>query len=690
MGGLFGGGKSNSTTDQVLANVQLQTSSYGGCLPIIYGTTRVAANLIDYDDFTAIPTTTTQKTGKGGGGGSTQTSTTYTYTAGVIMALCEGPITSINRVWRDKDLGSISGFGFTLLTGTRPQTPWATWTSKHPTKALGYSGMALICHAAIDLGSSGSMKNHSFEVTGFLGTEQDPAATSAYDSRPAAVIIDFLTNPYYGATWSAGKISDLVTGAASYDTYCQACGFAISPMFDTQKAAAEHLQDLLNATNAEAIWTAGATGMTLKVVPYGDQPITANGTTYTPNTTPLYDLTYDDFLGVVGKDGRPTGNDAITVSRSSTQDVKNTVPIEFWDRLNSYNVSVLQDPDAADVSINGEKVDSTQALHMITRAAHALQISRIRAQRQVYIRNTYTFKVGWKYILLEPMDLVTITDPKLGLDHKIVRIASVEIPVEASEEDGLTITAEEWPFGTGSATLYTTQNNSGTVPNVNAAPGNANSPVIFDAPALMRSDPTNPEVWLATSGGAGSVWGGCEVWVSTDGGTTYRMVGSVINPARHGVLTALLASGASHDTTNTLAVDLSVSGGTLKTVSAQDAVDGVSALWVDGEIINPVTATLTGANAYNLTTLERGQQGSPISSHAIGAKAVRLDAAVFKFPIPPSRIGASVYVKLVSYNLWGGGKQDISTVPYYTYTTTVQDLPAPTGVTIAYSTTPPA
>lgn len=689
MGGLFGGGKSNSTSDEVLANIQLQTSSYGGCLPIIYGTTRVAANLIDYDDFNAIPHTTTTQTGKGGGG-SSQTNTTYTYTAGVIMALCEGPIVSVNQVWRDKDIGSMSGFGFTLLTGTRPQTPWATWTSKHPAKALGYSGMALACAAAIDLGTSGTMKNHSFEVKALLATEQDPAATVAYDARPAAVVLDFLTNAYYGATWSASKISDLVTGAASYDTYCQACGFAISPLFESQKSAAEHLQDILDATNAEAVWTSGASSMTLKIVPYGDTAITANGTTYTPNVTPLYDLTYDDFLGVVGADGSPTGNDAIKVHRSSTQDVNNTVPIEYWDRLNSYNVNVVQDPDAADVAISGAKVDSTLSLHMITRAAHALQISRIRAQRQVYVRNTYTFNVGWKYILLEPMDLVTLTDPKLGLNHKIVRIVSVELPDEVSEADGITIVAEEWPFGTGAATLYTTQNNGGTVPNVNAAPGNANAPVIFDAPALKRSNPNQPEVWLATSGAAGSVWGGCDVWISTDGGTTYGMVGTVTNPARHGTLTATLAVGASHDITNTLAVTLAVSSGTLVTVSAQDAIDGVSALWVDGEVLNPMTATLTGANAYNLTTLERGQNGTPITSHASGATFARLDAAIFKFPIPPSRVGAAVRVKLVSFNQWGGGKQDISTVPYYNYTTTVQDLPTPTGVTIAYSTTPPA
>ena len=62
-------------------------------------------------------------------------------------------------------------------------------------------------------------------------------------------------------------------------------------------------------------------------------------------------------------------------------------------------------------------------------------------QRQLYVRNTYKFKLGIRYALLEPMDIVLISDPTLGLDSAAVRIIQIE-------EDGngeLTITAEEIP-----------------------------------------------------------------------------------------------------------------------------------------------------------------------------------------------------------------------------------------------------
>lgn len=679
MGGLFGGGKSTSTVAEKLASIQLQTSSYGGCLAIVYGTTRIPGNLLDYDDFTAIPHTTTQKVGKGGGG-STMSQTTYTYTAGVIMALCEGPVVSINQVWVDKEIGSMSRYGFTLLTGTRPQSPWATWTSKHPTKAIGYSGAAIVCNAAIDLGTSGSMKNHTFEVKALLATEQDPDAPTAYDAKPSAVVVDFLTNPYYGAGWDASRIADLTTGASSYQTYCTACGFAISPAFTEQKPAGDHLKDILDATNSEAVWSGGTSGMVLKIIPYGDTPITAHGASYVPNTTPLYDLTYDDFLGVVGPDGKPTGADAITVTRTSTQDVMNCHPVEFMDRLNSYNTSVVEDPDPADVSLSGLKKASPLTLHMITRASHALQISRVKAQRDVYIRNTYTFRLGWKYMLLEPMDLVILTDPLLGLDHLIVRIISVEMPDETSEADGLTITAEEWPFGTGSATLYATQVASGTVPNVDADPGDSIAPIIFEPPALA-STTGGPEIWLATSG-APNLWGGCEVWVSTDGGSSYGKVGYINNPARMGVTTSSIGAVADPDTTSTLGVDLSSSNGTLVSTDANGRDALVTLSLVGDELIAYQTASLTGTNAYNLTSLRRGRYGSTVAAHTAGARFLRLDEAVFRLPYDSSLQGKALKIKLRSFNAWGGGLQDLAGLAVYTFTPSGVSAPTPYNVTV--------
>lgn len=670
MGGLFGGGKSTSTTAERLVSIALQTSAYGGVIPILFGTDRVPANVIDYDDFTAIPHTTTQKVGKGGGG-SSQSSTTYTYTAMVILALCEGGSgLTINRVWRDKDLGSVSGFGFTFFPGVRPATAWSYLTSKHPTKALGYAGTAILASAAVDLGESATLKNHSFEVTGYLPIASGPGAG---DSHPADFIPAFLTSTTYGCFWAASRVDSLAT----FRTYCTACGFWLSPFLNEQRSAADWLGEWLMATNSEAVWAQSSTGMILKIIPYGDTVVTGNGATYTPNTTPIYDLGHDDFLTDSPDD------DPVKVTRRSPADSFNVVPIQFKDRALSYNDNTLDDPEQVDVDTFGERTHDVITLNCIKRAAVALAISRILAQRFVYCRNEYTFRLGWRYVLLEPMDLVTLTEPKIGFDHKVVRIKTIE----ENDNGDLTLVAEEWPFGVASATLYTTQTGDGTAPNVNADPGNANTPVIFNVPSLLQEG-TDPEVMVAASGGP--LWGGCEVWVSSDN-ATYAYAGSITAPARHGTLTALLGSSATQaDSTNTCEVDLAVSKGTLQSVPAQTAIDLLNACWVEGEVLAFQTATLTAANRYNLTTLRRGAYGTSLTSKASGSRFVRLDAAPFRYAVPASRMGQTLYVKLVSTNIWGGGKQDISTLTPYTFTPTAQTLPQPSSVTIAVSTTRPS
>jgi hypothetical protein len=679
MAGLFGGGgSSNATTPVKLASIQVSTSMYGKPKPLVYGCTLLASNMIDYAGFTAH----TQKSGggKGGGGGST---TSYTYTADLILALCEGGasgIVGVNRVWRDKDCYTLSYYGLSLMKGSRPQSPWASWLSKWGSRALGYSGTAYVGVLQADLGSGGSIPNWNFEVQALLGTEQDPNYSGAYDAKPSAVVLDMLTNPYYGAGFTAARIADMVTGAASFQTYCTACGFAISPAFTDQSDAATCLQRILDATNSEVVWSAGASGMVLKFIPYGDTAITANGVTYTPNTTPIYDLTFDDFLGAVGKDGKPTGTDPIAVSRSSVQDIKNDVPVEFWDRTNAYNVSTVDTPEPSDVSMNGLKQDSPLTLHLITRASHAQQISAIRAQRNVYVRNTYTFKVGWKCILLEPMDLVTLTDAITGLTKKIVRIISVEMPDETSEEDGLTITAEEWPFGIGTATQYATQipagNNAGQ-PAASAVEATA----IFEPPVSM-TDSGSSEIWFAAAGLA-ATWGGCNVWASLDGGNSYgtEPIGVIHGSARIGSLTAALASSADPDTTDTLAVSLAASQGNLNSTTAAGRDSFTTGCMVGSEVVSYLTATLTAANAYNLTSLRRGGYGSTIAAHSSGAPFVFLDDTLLKLTYSSTLVGVPIYFKFQSFNAVGTGLQDLSTCTPYSYTPVGVVFPNPgTGI----------
>jgi hypothetical protein len=87
-----------------LESLSVQVSTYGKTIPHVYGYTRLAGNVIWALSLKEVENrnTTSSGGGKGGGGGSvSQTSITYEYFATLAIAICEGEIDSILRVWAD-------------------------------------------------------------------------------------------------------------------------------------------------------------------------------------------------------------------------------------------------------------------------------------------------------------------------------------------------------------------------------------------------------------------------------------------------------------------------------------------------------------------------------------------------------------------------------------------------------------
>ncbi|WP_445364889.1 hypothetical protein ACJJJB_00010 (plasmid) [Microbulbifer sp. ANSA001] len=140
---------------------------------------------------------------------------------------------------------------------------------------------------------------------------------------------------------------------------------------------------------------------------------------------------------------------------------------------------------------------------------------------------------------------------------------------------------------------------------------------------------------------------------------------------------------------STLSVRLE--GGELSTVDAADRDDLVTLAWVDGELLAYQSATLTGVDTYDLKNFKRGCYGTQIKPHVTDSQFVRLDEGIFKYALPSSRIGQELYIKLVSVNIWGGGKQDISEISPYVYVVSGQgSLPAgPTNCSMSVSSSKP-
>lgn len=635
------GGKTStiSNSEQRILSLQVQQSSQGLTLPVVYGRARVAGNLIWYGDFTTIETKTTTRQGGKGGGGVKQEDISYTYEAAVMMALCEGEIKGIGRIWRDKEkFESLSQLRLNLAKGGDEQPTWTHLQQpKHQAQAINYSGTAYIYSPNYELTKSAQIYSHNFEVIGKMGY-----SSSIPDANPSEIIRDMLTNQNYGCGFPAENLGD----TSVYGVYCRAAGIFLSPVYSEQTEAQQNISELLEQTNSAAVFSQGR----LKIVPYGDVKLSGNGAAYVPNLTPVYDLTDDDFI-VSGAE------DPLKVERKTNADAYNQIQVEYLDRANDYNIAVAEVKDQANIEQYGLRPKDAVKMHGICDAKVANHVAQLLLQRALYVRNEYEFKLGWKYCLLEPMDLVTLTDEGLGLDKTPVRI----IEIEEDEEGVLTVKAEDFPMGAATATAYPTQPSLGYSADYNKSPGNAHTPVVFEAPLQLTGG--EPQIWMATAGG--DMWGGAEVWISTDG-DSYTRIGATNKKARFGSLSAPLASGAVFDRANTLNVE--ISAGQMTGGTEQDSRDLLTLCYVDGEFLAYETAELKGVGRYTLGNLTRGAYGSTIDRHNAGSQFVRIDEALFKYAVPANWVGRTVWVKLVSFNVFGSGVQELAEVPAYSYT----------------------
>lgn len=442
-------GRSASATVTRYAGIQVQTSSLGVQIPVGWGTFRCRCNLVDYLDFKSVA----QKAASGKGGSTT---TGYAYYATIVLAICEGPIDSVSTVYVDSNVytngakTALAQAKLSLNTGAIGQAVWSYLTSAHPTHAIGYSGLAIAYAENYALDSGASTPNHSFEVvrTSSFGVSGTP------DADPSLVIADFFTNARTGVpSWGSGLLGSLT----QYQDYCLAAGLLVSPVIDSQRSASDFLTELLLATNSTCVWSEGV----LKFIPYGDTTLSGNGKTYTPAITPVYLLTDDHF--VVDNPGDPP----LQVDIEDQSDAYNVVQLEYLDRTNQYNMAIATAADAANVAQYGARRQDPTTVHCICTPSVAALSAQLYLQRTLYIRAQYKFKLHWAFALLEPGDIVELTDAGLGLGAYPVRI----IQIDEDETYGLTITAEDAPTGVSHAPLYTMQTGGGTATNKAVDPG---------------------------------------------------------------------------------------------------------------------------------------------------------------------------------------------------------------------------
>lgn len=658
MGFLRGGTNASNPPNYVGLNIQ--TSSEGMVLPVVYGANLVAPNLVWADNFQK--KSGSGKKGGGGKGGGGKGGSSATYYSGVILAACEGPI-AYGRIFVDQSTVTDAGtLNLQEYTGTSTQTPFDCISSLPGFVPIAYHDVAYLASNMYNLGSSATLPSHSFEIIGFFNNTS-PAQTP-FDVNPATILYDICTNTRYGLAIPPDLIGDL----SLYADYCGAYGLLMSPSLDKEEQAISIFQRWAQLTNSWMFWSENQ----LKVVPLGDTALTQYGVTFTPVNTVRYALGFDEFIS--DKDTPP-----ITVERVEPSKAYNWTKIDALDRDNAYSTATVEYKDQTSIMKYGVfQANTVQADEVCDRGIASLMVGLI-GTRALYIRNTFKFTLSYNFVLLEPGDIVTVTDTAIGLDAYPVRVRSIG----EDDKGNLAIEAEECPSGVGSGIAMVAQATGATpLPAYDVDPGDVNVPAIIE-PALVVTAGT-PQVWIGGSG-ASVYWGGANVFISVDD-VTYINAGTLPGKTPQGVLLAILPSHADPDTVDTLSVNCIESLVALTSTVTDADADAARTLAIVGtEQLAYGSVVPNGTNAYSfdLTYLRRGLYSTTIASHAIGAPfSAIVPDNMLQIDLPLSYVGQTIYVKLTSFNIFGLAEQDISTVTRYTYT------PAGVGYTINAPSSP--
>ncbi|MGM0583798.1 MAG: baseplate multidomain protein megatron [Pseudomonadota bacterium] len=147
-----------------LESLQVTTSTEGAVIPRVFGRMRVGGNVIWATDFREETRTTRQGGGKGGGGGAEVTE--YAYFASFAVALCEGPITGVGRIWADGKPLDREGVAMRVHLGDEAQEPDPLIAAKMGADATpAYRGTAYVVFEELALGRFGNrLPQLSFEV----------------------------------------------------------------------------------------------------------------------------------------------------------------------------------------------------------------------------------------------------------------------------------------------------------------------------------------------------------------------------------------------------------------------------------------------------------------------------------------------------------------------------------------------
>lgn len=288
------------------------------------------------------------------------------------------------------------------------------------------------------------------------------------------------------------------------------------------------------------------------------------------------------------------------------------------------------------------KNESVIELPLVLSDDDAKNISSTQLYGQWMVRKKYEFYLTFKYLDLEPGDVVTITSDDISHTIRITEMSidprgllkcngeREDISVYSAGQSGVPLNSIAQSLPTPATTIYEW----------------------LELPMLRPLD-NNAGVYIAVCGTSSS-WNGAVLQQSSDG-QSFTNVKTFATSATMGMCTGTLgdidAEGFIRDATNTLNIKL-LGTGTLSSISDSAFLAGVSNIAVVGnEIIMFQNATLEADGTYTIDYMLRGLFGTEqyISTHTSNERFVLIQQSTLtRLVIDDDNIGTQYYYKMVS------------------------------------------
>jgi hypothetical protein len=542
-----------------LGDLSVQSSAYGQTVPLVYGTMRVAGNVIWSTGIRETRQEETQSAGGKGGGGSV-TQVTYTYSVSCAVAVAGCPIDSIGRVWADGKLlrgasGSLAvGGTMRVHTGAEAQDPDPLIEAMEGMgNAPAYRGLAYVVFEDLQLAEyANRIPNLTFEVIGDAGgTVSLSTVVSDLAARAGLQHVD---------------ASALISNVS---------GFALGRSASFRQA----IEALSQAYPLDGREVDGLV-------------------TFAPLPRAIADSVTEAGIVAEGRDG---DRRTIETVRVQDQELPREIIIRHMDPARDYQVGAQR---ARRQVTQAHRVDEVD-LALVMNADAAKQVAEVVLARAWMARDRVTFTLPARYLRVASGDVMRI-EPQNG--------PPFEVQIEEVEFGGGRITCSGVKFR-ADVFASAASGDSGLFPPsvIPAVPDTALR--LLNLPPVTTTDLTTPAFYAAAAS-AGDNWRGGVLYRSTDGGLDYAAAANLTAYGVIGTALDILGPGPTDywDEGGTLTVTFLHPDMTLESRPHLAVLNGANAALVGEEIIQFRNATLNPDGSYTLAGLLRGRRGT---DHAI-------------------------------------------------------------------------